>query len=335
MNKSIRKYKILDKQIFTNGKYQIVPIRDEDKYLIMQWRNEQMYHLRQNEILTKEQQEKYYKEVVDKLFEQNQPEQILFSYLHNDKCIGYGGLVHIDWNKKTAEVSFIMDTKLEKDDFGKHWTVFLSLLEQVAFQELSLNKIFTYAYDLRPHLYKVLEKNGFVFANQILNNNQKVLIHEKYNPTIKLREADTNDIKLIFTWSNDEIVRQQSYQTESIKWEEHITWYRNKLEDKNAFLYILEIKKQPAALVRFQNEKSHSVIGIMIDKKFRGQGLGSIFLNLAIIYYWKTNKLPVWAYIKKDNIASIKAFEKAGFIYKKDVIIKNVASVLYEKVYKV
>ncbi len=188
MNKSIRKYKILDKQIFTNGEYQIVPIRDEDKYLIMQWRNEQMYHLRQNEILTKEQQEKYYKEVVDKLFEQNQPEQILFSYLHNDKCIGYGGLVHIDWNKKTAEVSFIMDTQLEKNEFDKHWTVFLSLLEQVAFQELSLNKIFTYAYDLRPHLYKVLEKNGFVLAKilikKILINYQyyDVFIHEKINP---------------------------------------------------------------------------------------------------------------------------------------------------------
>ena len=141
---SDRKYKISQKQSFSTGDYQIVPIRDEDKFLIMKWRNEQMYHLRQNEILTPEKQEKYYREVVDKLFDQDKPEQILFSYLHKGQCIGYGGLVHINWDKKTAEVSFIMDTQREKNEFDKHWTIFLSLLEQVAFDELSLNKIFTY-----------------------------------------------------------------------------------------------------------------------------------------------------------------------------------------------
>lgn len=182
---SNRKYKILQKQSFSAGDYQIVPIRDEDKFLIMKWRNEQMYHLRQNEILTPEKQEKYYREVVDKLFEQDKPEQILFSYLHKGQCIGYGGLVHINWDKKTAEVSFIMDTQLEKNEFDKHWSIFLSLLEQVAFDQLSLTKIFTYAYDLRPHLYEALEKNGFVLAQRLKNevkiNNKffDVVIHEK------------------------------------------------------------------------------------------------------------------------------------------------------------
>ena len=31
----------------------------------------------------------------------------------------------------------------------------------MAFGELGLHKIYTYAFDLRPHLYKVLEDNGF------------------------------------------------------------------------------------------------------------------------------------------------------------------------------
>jgi len=155
----VNKYKALkNKQEFTSGNYAIVPIRFEDRYNIMQWRNEQIYHLRQERPLTKEDQDHYFKEVVSKLFDQEKPAQILFSFLKNGECIGYGGLVHINWTDKNAEISFIMNTQLEKEFFQTHWCKFLYLLEQVAFGELSFHKIFVFAFDLRPHLYDVLEK---------------------------------------------------------------------------------------------------------------------------------------------------------------------------------
>ena len=50
----MREYKCLSKQSYSINEYQIVPIRDEDKYDIMQWRNNQIYHLRQSQPLTKE-----------------------------------------------------------------------------------------------------------------------------------------------------------------------------------------------------------------------------------------------------------------------------------------
>jgi len=99
------------------GNYSIVPIRFEDRYSIMDWRNEQLYHLRQEKLLTKEAQDLYFNNKVNKLFEQEKPEQILFSYLRDSECIGYGGLVHINWNDRNAEISFIMKTELEKFDF--------------------------------------------------------------------------------------------------------------------------------------------------------------------------------------------------------------------------
>ena len=37
------------------------------------------------------------------------------------------------------------------------------LLEQIAFNDLCLHKIYTYAFDLRPHLYSIIEKVGFVY----------------------------------------------------------------------------------------------------------------------------------------------------------------------------
>lgn len=180
-------YKALNKQEFYSGPYSIVPIRMEDRYKIMRWRNEQMYHLRQSELLTKEKQDIYFKSIIDNSFRQERPEQILFSYLEGEECIGYGGLVHINWLDKNAEISFIMDTSLEIEGFSNNWISFLGLIEQVAFQELKLYKIFTYAYDLRPHLFEPIENAGYkkeaILKNHYLYEGEfkDIIIHSKFD----------------------------------------------------------------------------------------------------------------------------------------------------------
>lgn len=180
-------YKALNKQIFTSGDYSIVPIRYEDRYDIMRWRNEQIYHLRQASPIDKEHQDRYFDQVISELFEQEKPDQILFSYLKEGRCIGYGGVVHINWIDKNAEVSFIMNTNLEQEDFHLHWTNFLELLEVVAFEELDFHKLYVFAFDVRPHLYECLKKNNY-FEDAILKEhcyfNAKfldVVIHSKLN----------------------------------------------------------------------------------------------------------------------------------------------------------
>ena len=147
--------------MYAVGEYQIVPIRLKDRHEIMNWRNEQIYHLRQREPLTKEKQDNYFEQVVNKLFDQVEPNQILFSFLKNDECIGYGGLVHINWIDKNAEVSFVMNTSLEGDNFIRYWSIYLDLIEKIAFSDLVLRKLYIYAFDLRPHLYKALELNSY------------------------------------------------------------------------------------------------------------------------------------------------------------------------------
>jgi len=159
-------YRTLEQQVFTLNQYSIVPIRWEDRYAIMKWRNEQMYHLRQNEPLTKEQQDDYFENIVSKLFNQEKPNQILFSFLEEGVCIGYGGLVYINWIDKNAEISFIMDTSLEADYFQKNWSAYLLLIEKVAAQ-LKLHKIFVYAFDVRPHLYTTLEASSYTLDAQL------------------------------------------------------------------------------------------------------------------------------------------------------------------------
>jgi RimJ/RimL family protein N-acetyltransferase len=155
------KYRILNRQVFANEEFKLVPIRFKDRYNIMKWRNEQIYHLRQSEPLTVEKQDNYFNQTIASLFSEEKPKQILFSFLRGNECIGYGGLVHINWIDRNAEVSFIMNTQLEEVSFSKNWSMFLKCLEQLAFGELEFHKIFIYAFDLRPHLYDVLELNGY------------------------------------------------------------------------------------------------------------------------------------------------------------------------------
>ena len=185
-------YTVLQNQIFKYKKYSLIPIRYEDRFKIMQWRNEQMYHLRQTEPLTFEKQEEYFLNIISKLFNQKEPPQILFSYLENNICIGYGGLVHINWVKSSSEISFVLNTDIEKNNFESNWEIFINLIEIVAFEELKLNKIYTHAFDVRPKLYKVLERCGYkkekILEKSYSLNNIKLdtVIHSKFkNENIK------------------------------------------------------------------------------------------------------------------------------------------------------
>jgi RimJ/RimL family protein N-acetyltransferase len=180
-------YQCLTKQQFSNGSHTLVPLRDDDKYDIMQWRNEQIFHLRQVKPLTLADQENYFNKVVAQLFNQEKPSQLLFSYLQDDVCIGYGGLVHINWIDRHAEISFLMNTTLEKESFDFHWTTYLQLIEQVAFSDLKLHKIYTYSFEVRPHLYPMLAQNAYQEEARLREHclfNGKyidVLIHSKWN----------------------------------------------------------------------------------------------------------------------------------------------------------
>lgn len=178
-------YQALKQNIFEKGEYSIVPIRSEDRYDIMKWRNEQIYHLRQDKPLTKEAQDRYFDEIIPQLFHQEKPSQLLFSFLKDGKLIGYGGLVHINWVDKNAEISFIMNTELEKEEFEWNWSKYLELIEELAFKELAFVKLYVYAFDLRPHLYTTLLNNSYFMDARLKNHCifngelKDVVIHSK------------------------------------------------------------------------------------------------------------------------------------------------------------
>lgn len=324
-------YKVLNKQKFSSENFSIVPLRFEDRFAIMKWRNEQLYHLRQKLPLTYENQENYFTNVVSKLFQQERPNQILFSFLENDLCIGYGGLVHINWIDKNAEISFIMNTKLENGNFQKYWCNFLNLIEQVAFEDLKFHKIFTYAFDLRPHLYQAIENAGFskeaVLKKHILFNNiyLDVVIHSKFNVENKLikrdklvlRHVEFKDAELLFNWANEKNVRENSINQEPIIWENHLRWFSKKLNNSETKFLILTSENNLLGQIRIDLIDRYWNIDYSIDNQFRGKGLGKEIVRL-LINKFKSYKFR--ATVKKQNKASVNVFVNLGF---KKIEIEN------------
>lgn len=318
----MRAYKCIDTQVFQNNSFHIEPIRDADKYEILKIRNEQLYHLRQSEPLTIEKQENYFATVVAGLFEIEKPNQLLFSFFHENQFVGYGGLVHINWIDKNAEISFIMKTELEKENFAQYWSNYLSLIEKVAFKALKFHKIFTYAFDLRPHLYEVLLSCGFredarlkehcFFDGKYLD----VLIHSKINDHISYRRPTGDDVELYYNWANDPTVRSNSYASETIPYENHVNWFNLKLKDENCYMFLFQNHdNQNIGQVRIQKtDATSAIIGISTDENHRGKGYATKMIAIASdAFLAKNPEICISAYIKLNNPASSKAFEKAGY----------------------
>ena len=91
------------------------------------------------------------------------PDQVLLRFTLEDKLIGYGGLVHLNWEDARGEVSFLLESERAKDPnlYLRECKLFMNLLMKCAFLTLNLNKISTEAYSHREFHVRALESSGF------------------------------------------------------------------------------------------------------------------------------------------------------------------------------
>jgi RimJ/RimL family protein N-acetyltransferase len=177
------KYACLSEQRYEDDAgYQLVGVQPAHIESIRIWRNAQMRILRQNAPIDPAQQAYYYQTEIWPSMKVLQPRQILFSYLYGPQHIGYGGLVHIDWIAKKAEVSVLFDGQERSASlYREQLSRYLTLLKHVAFNDLKLHRLWTEAYDIRPQFIDVLEDNGFLFEGRLKDH---VFIDGKYTDTL-------------------------------------------------------------------------------------------------------------------------------------------------------
>ena len=135
-----------------------------------------------------------------------------------------------------------------------------------------------------------------------------------------LRNANNFDMLQYFSWVNDGLVRQNSILIKPVDWAEHQEWFKNKLNDKNCFLYLAENKQSKVGQVRFDCDKSEAELTYSISFNFRGQGLGEAMLKKAIEKFrqdYPSIKV-ITAQTRATNTASNKILQALDFI-KQDI----------------
>lgn len=316
-------YRCLNRQQYSLGAYSIVPLRYEDRFDIMKWRNEQIYHLRQARPLTEEDQQRYFDNVVARLYDQEKPDQILFSYLDSGVCIGYGGLVHINWIDRHAEISFIMDTRLEKEHFAEHWSHYLTMLRGVAFSDLNLHKIYTYAFDLRPHLYDVLESSGFVREATLKEHcffdgaYKDVVLHSLWNDSfdiINYVDCSPEQHLEILALRNRDDIRGWMVNPEVIPQENHSRFVESLRGNPNRLYYAVYLEGVLVGTYNLTNEGDGVwERGIISNPDTREKGRTEQWERQIMRGLPRLGIKALSAKVKADNGRSIRYHEKLGY----------------------
>ncbi len=176
-------YKCLQGNIFKLGTYSIKPINNSEIEQIRVWRNAQMDVLRQKNSISIEQQIGYFDKHIWPLFEETQPNQLLFSFYKEDDFIGYGGIVHISWQDQRAEMSFLINPSYTQPDdlYAELLSSFISLVKTVVFDDLNFHKLFTETYAHRTFHISILEKNGFILDGVLRDH---VIINDKFTNSL-------------------------------------------------------------------------------------------------------------------------------------------------------
>lgn len=127
---------------------------------------------------------------------------------------------------------------------------------------------------------------------------------------LTLRKVTKEDCETLFIWANEEETRKNSFKKEDIDINTHIKWFNEKLEDINTEMYIILKDNLEVGQIRVEIKDHVGIISFSIDKKYRNMGIGKQILK-TIKQYSQCNTFI--GRVKKENMASIKAFKNAGY----------------------
>jgi RimJ/RimL family protein N-acetyltransferase len=118
---------------------------------------------------------------------------------------------------------------------------------------------------------------------------------------IKLREITPEDYEKIRHWRNTN--KEWFYTSQTIIKEENTNFWESFLSEPTNYARIITYNEEDCGVIRLSSNDRN--VWIVIDEQFRNLGIASEVINRL--------KGPLIADINPENIASVKAFEKAGF----------------------
>jgi RimJ/RimL family protein N-acetyltransferase len=132
----------------------------------------------------------------------------------------------------------------------------------------------------------------------------------------RLRPAEPADVYQLWHLANDPDTRASSFHSEQIPLEGHIAWFRTKLESPSSVMWVCEQAGAVVGQVRFDKDTGDTgVVSISLLPEARDRGIAVRMLVETMAE--ATRRLGasrLEALVKKGNPASVRLFEKAGFI---------------------
>lgn len=134
-----------------------------------------------------------------------------------------------------------------------------------------------------------------------------------------LREVIKSDFDKLYEWVNDKEVRKNGYKQELVEKTEYYKWFVEKLGSPNAMMFIIEQDEKDVGELRIEKHKNDALIIYSIDKRHRWNGIGKKSIGLIESYYQMNKHMfkgieSFSAFVKANNIYSIKIFERNNFI---------------------
>lgn len=169
-----------------------------------------------------------------------------------------------------------------------------------------------------------VRRKYFSEQSRILINGEgpSLVIEAIRRRSLTLREVTGLDRELIWQWANDEETRKASYSQAHISWDEHIRWFDSVQRQKDHRFYIASNGgKKPVGQIRFALDGKDAIVSFSVAPDSRRRGYGEeILVKAAKKLFNETNIEQISAYIKSDNMLSLRVFQKAGFCMTENVV---------------
>jgi deoxyribonuclease-4 len=134
---------------------------------------------------------------------------------------------------------------------------------------------------------------------------------------LRLRIAEDGDCQFLFDLRNHPIVREASFSTDEISFDQHEVWFKKTLKDPDTVIYVgLDDSNERIGMVRFKKNGEQATISMAVTPSIHGKGHGTAIIRDSCNMYMhqESNVDEIIAEIKKSNITSVKVFGKAGFV---------------------
>lgn len=136
---------------------------------------------------------------------------------------------------------------------------------------------------------------------------------------MEIRPANQTDSEDLLIWRNDPLSVSMSEFNQTVTHEQHANWIKLSLCNPNRAIFIGELKGLKIGVCRFDYvpQGKYSDTSINLNPIARSKGFSPTLLAECIKQYQLIyNGRPLKARIRKQNLASIRLFEKCNFILK-------------------